>query len=52
MLKGLQAIESLPGCTKRIVVYRGDRRMKTEEGILVLPFEDFCHMPGTKEIFS
>jgi predicted AAA+ superfamily ATPase len=52
MLKGLLAIKALPGLTKRAVVYRGSRRMKTEEGILVLPFEDFCGMLKTGELFD
>ena len=52
MLKGLLAIKALPRLTKRAVVYRGSRRMKTEEGILVLPFEDFCGMVETGELFD
>lgn len=52
MLKGLLAIKALPRLTKRAVVYRGSRRMKTEEGILVLPFEDFCRMLETGELFD
>jgi predicted AAA+ superfamily ATPase len=52
MLKGLHAIGSLPGLINRILVYRGDRRIKTEEGIHILPFNDFCKLLETGEIVS
>jgi uncharacterized protein len=52
MLKGLLAIEKLPGLKKRVLVYRGTRRLKTEEGILVLPFEDFTRMLETAELLD
>jgi predicted AAA+ superfamily ATPase len=52
MLKGLQALKNLPGLKKRILVYRGSRIMKTEEGILVLPFESFCRMLETGELIN
>lgn len=36
-LSGLRAIAPLPDLTRRILVYRGDRRLRTEEGIDVWP---------------
>jgi hypothetical protein len=44
MLKGLIVKGELPRLFKRILVYRGSRVMKTGEGILVLPFAEFCGM--------
>ncbi|MEZ4652074.1 MAG: ATP-binding protein [Candidatus Eisenbacteria bacterium] len=38
---GLRAIAELPGVSRRILVYLGDRRFRHEEGIEVLPFDDF-----------
>ena len=35
--RGLRAIADLPGVTRRLLVYRGDRRQKTADGIEVLP---------------
>jgi predicted AAA+ superfamily ATPase len=36
-LQGLRAIGTLPGVVRRIVVYGGERRLTTSEGIEVLP---------------
>ncbi len=41
MTNGLQAIAELPGLRRRILVYRGDRILKTADGIEVWPFEKF-----------
>ena len=40
MLKGLRAVADLDGLTRRILVYRGRRTFKTEDGIEVWPLED------------
>jgi predicted AAA+ superfamily ATPase len=40
-LRGLRAIAELPGVGRRIVVYLGDRRMRTSDGIEVLPLAAF-----------
>ena len=40
MLKGLRALAELDGLTRRILVYRGRRTFKTEDGIDVWPLED------------
>ena len=41
MAAGLKAIGELPGVARRILVYRGARSLKTEDGIEVWPFERF-----------
>lgn len=38
---GLKAIDSLPGITRRMVVYMGDREYRHEAGIDVVPFGRF-----------
>ena len=40
MLKGLRAVADLDGLTRRILVYRGQRAFRTEDGIDVWPLED------------
>lgn len=42
LLQGLRAFPELPGLTKKILVYQGDRRLKTTDGIDVLPVMDFA----------
>ena len=39
MLKGLRAVADLPGLTRRILVYRGPRSFRTEDGIDVWPLD-------------
>jgi predicted AAA+ superfamily ATPase len=41
MLSGLRAIAELPRVKRRILVYLGQRRLKTEEGVEVWPLESF-----------
>lgn len=41
MLRGLKAVADLEGLARRILVYRGARRLLTREGIEVWPFEAF-----------
>jgi hypothetical protein len=38
---GLRAITDLPGMARRILLYRGQHVLKTEDGIDVLPFDSF-----------
>lgn len=38
-VKGLRAVAELPGMTRRIVVYRGRRAFRTEDGIDVWPLD-------------
>ena len=40
--KGLKAIQELPSVKKRIVVYLGKYTRKTQEGVLIWPFDVFC----------
>lgn len=42
ILRGLRAVASLPRLVRRILVYVGGRRLRTEDGIDVLPFQDFA----------
>ena len=41
MATGLRAIGDLRGIARRVLVYRGARSLKTEDGIEVWPFERF-----------
>lgn len=41
-LAGLRAIGDLPRIARRILVYLGDRRLKTEDGLEIWPFEHFA----------
>lgn len=43
-LTGLRAISDLPGVVRRILVYRGDRRLRTADGIEVLPISAFVEI--------
>jgi hypothetical protein len=38
-LSGLRGIADLPRLVRRLLVYLGDRRLKTEDGIEVWPLE-------------
>ena len=40
-LKDLKAISELKGLKKRILVYRGDKKLRTEDGIDIWPFSFF-----------
>ena len=40
-LRGLRAVGDLDGVVRRMVVYRGLQRLRTEDGIEVLPVEEF-----------
>lgn len=40
-LAGLRAIADLPGLVRRVLVYLGDRRLRTEDGIEVWPLDHF-----------
>jgi len=50
-LRGLRAIAALPGVRRRIVVYLGERRMRTADGIDVLPLCDFLHQVEQGRLF-
>jgi hypothetical protein len=50
-LRGLRAIAALPGVRRRIVVYLGERRMRTADGIDVLPLRDFLHQVEQGRLF-
>ena len=40
-LRGLRAMAELPGVRRRLVVFRGERRQKTADGIEILPAASF-----------
>jgi hypothetical protein len=40
-LTGLRAIGELPRLTRRVLVYLGDRHLRTEDGIDVWPLDRF-----------
>jgi uncharacterized protein len=40
-MKGLRAISTLKGISRKIIVYLGERRLMTEDGIEILPLRDF-----------
>lgn len=43
-LRGLRALADLEGVRRRILVYRGARRLRLEDGIEVLPLETFLDL--------
>lgn len=43
MLAGLRSIGALPRVVRRLLVYRGGRALRTEDGIDVWPVESFVH---------
>jgi hypothetical protein len=42
--KGLRAIADLEGLQRRIVVYPHGPELKTEDGIEVMPFDNFARL--------
>ena len=51
MLAGLKAITELPGLGRRILIYRGQRRLKTSEGIDIWPLEIFLDALQTDQLW-
>ena len=50
-LKGLQAIENLPGLVRRLLVYNGDRALLTEGGIHIWPVRRFLEALETGQLW-
>jgi predicted AAA+ superfamily ATPase len=50
-LRGLRAIAALPQVVRRIVVCRGDRRQKTQDGIDILPVAAFLAQLEGESLF-
>lgn len=50
-LRGLRAIGELAGVRRRLVVYLGDRRMQTGDGIEMLPLPEFLRQLETGRLF-
>ena len=51
-LRGLRAIGELKGLRRRILLYLGDRRLETSDGLQVLPLEAFLETIETGRLFS
>jgi predicted AAA+ superfamily ATPase len=49
-LRGLRAIALLSGVKRRILVHRGRRPLRTEDGIEVLPVDDFLDLIRDKKL--
>lgn len=50
-LKGLRAITPLDGLERRVLVYRGDRPQRTDDGIDVLPATHFADALATDQLW-
>lgn len=51
LLAGLKAIGELPRVARRVLVYLGDRRLRTEEGIEVWPLETFLQAVARQRLW-
>ncbi len=51
-LKGLRAIAELKGVKRRIIIYRGEKKMQTEDHIDIWPFDFFCEVLGGKALWE
>jgi uncharacterized protein len=51
LLAGLKAIEELPGLTRRVLVYLGDRRLRTDDGIDVWPLDAFLEAVAANRLW-
>ena len=49
--KGLRAITGMKGLRRRIVVYTGSERLRTQDGIEVLPALEFAHILAEGKLF-
>ena len=49
--KGLRAIRALDGLRRRILVYPEGPALRTDDGIDVLPFDDFAHQLSQNELW-
>jgi predicted AAA+ superfamily ATPase len=50
-LRGLRALGELPQVKRRLLVYRGDRRLKTADGIEILPVATFLRQIESSALF-
>jgi hypothetical protein len=48
---GLKAIAGLPGLSRRILLYLGSRRLRTEDGIEVWPLETWLDAVATGRLW-
>ncbi len=52
LFSGLRAIGALKGLTRRVMVYLGERPLKTEDGIDVLPVRKFLQLISSGELWK
>lgn len=50
-LKGLRAIAPLAGLSRRVLVYRGDRPQRTDDGIDILPAAQFADLLASGQLW-
>jgi predicted AAA+ superfamily ATPase len=50
-LAGLRAVARLPGLRRRALIYRGDRALRTEDGIDVWPVATFLDALAAGELW-
>jgi predicted AAA+ superfamily ATPase len=50
-LRGLRAMADLPQVRRRVIVFRGDRRQKTADGIDILPLSTFVTEVESSRVF-
>ncbi len=51
LLSGLKAIGELPRVARRVLVYLGDRRLRTEDGIEVWPLDAFLQAVAAQKLW-
>ena len=50
-LRGLRAVADLAGLRNRLLIYRGQTRLATEDGIHILPVHEFLAMLESGTLF-
>jgi predicted AAA+ superfamily ATPase len=51
LLSGLRAIADLPRIARRVLIYQGDRRLRTEDGIEVWPLRAFLEVIAHQKLW-
>jgi predicted AAA+ superfamily ATPase len=51
LVSGLQAIDELPKVVRRLLVYQGDQRLRTDDGIEVWPLGTFLHAVDNEKLW-
>ena len=50
--RGLRAVASLDGLCRRIIVYPDGPRLRTDDGIDILPFREFADLAAANQLFG